>query len=509
MTPAGAARAAGAAAFAVALAGGALTLNHNLVGVFYDDGMYAGLAWALAHGLGYVHPNLPGMPAAVHFPPLYPLVLAPLFGALPVGAAALAGKVLNVALAAVGAGLIAWHATRRELLGPPPGAPWWLAAAVVAAASLAVPFLTVLTALLSEPLFGVLFACSVILADDLAAGPPPPERWSRRGVLAGAAAALALLTRSIGVAAGVGIVAFLALVRRADRKTTLAAALPVAVAGLAWGVWTLAQRSGIDPAIAASYGTYGDVVRQSGLAALASRPFDLPRPLAVLTLAWVPSVAAYYLLGVPALAIGVYGLAVLVRRSAIGATLVAYLAILAVWPVHPDRFLWAVLPWLALAWVAGAVAAWRRTQVRLLVGVLAAALTFGYGRYEARGFAGRWWTVTARAISANFSELLPWVATLPQDAVLASDGDPLVWLYGGRRTVPLYLFSYRDSGEAPATPAEQLAFFERAGVTHVLLAGPGESAAALDALLGAAPGRLALVHRWPGQRMAFEVKRER
>src|SRR5574342_103999 len=108
------------AAFAVALAGGALTLNHYLVGVFYDDGMYAGLAWALARGLGYVHPNLPGMPAAVHFPPLYPLLLAPLFGALPVSAAALAGKVLNVALAAGGAGLIAWHATRRELLGPPP-----------------------------------------------------------------------------------------------------------------------------------------------------------------------------------------------------------------------------------------------------------------------------------------------------------------------------------------------------------------------------------------------------
>ena len=503
MTAAGAARAAGMAAFAVALAGGALTLNHYLVGVFYDDGMYAGLAWALAHGLGYVHPNLPGMPAAVHFPPLYPLLLAPLFGALPVSAAALAGKVLNVALAAGGAGLIAWHATRRELLGS--AAPWWLAAAVAAAASISVPFLTVLTALLSEPLFGVLLAASIVLADELPAGPES----SRPAALAGTAAALALLTRSIGVAAGAGIVVFLALVRRGDRKTTLFAALPVAVAALAWGLWTLTHRAGIDPAIAASYGTYGDVVRQSGLAALASRPFDLPRPLAVLTLGWVPSPAAYYLLGVPALAVGVYGLALLVRRSAIGATLVAYLAILAVWPVHPDRFLWAVLPWLALAWTAGAVAAWRHRQVRLLVGVLAAALIFGYGRYEARGFAGRWWTVSARAISANFSELLPWVATLPQDAVLASDGDPLVWLYGGRRTVPLYLFSYGGGADVRATPAEQLAFFQRAGVTHVLLAGPGGSAAGLDALLGAAPGRLTLVHRWAGQRMAFEVKRER
>src|SRR5256885_15043152 len=122
-TPSHAARA-GLAAAGLAVLGGALTLNRNLVGVFYDDGVYAGLGWALGHGLGYVHPNLPGTPAAVHFPPLYPLLLAPLFRVLPVAAAALAGKVLNVGLAAVGAGLIAWHATRRELLGP--DAPRWL-----------------------------------------------------------------------------------------------------------------------------------------------------------------------------------------------------------------------------------------------------------------------------------------------------------------------------------------------------------------------------------------------
>ena len=45
---------------AVALAVGILALNQVLVGVFYDDGLYAGLATALASGLGYVHPNLPG-----------------------------------------------------------------------------------------------------------------------------------------------------------------------------------------------------------------------------------------------------------------------------------------------------------------------------------------------------------------------------------------------------------------------------------------------------------------
>jgi hypothetical protein len=61
---------AGLATAAATLAVGLLTLNQALVGVFYDDGLYAGLATALASGLGYVHPNLPGLPGAVHYPPL-------------------------------------------------------------------------------------------------------------------------------------------------------------------------------------------------------------------------------------------------------------------------------------------------------------------------------------------------------------------------------------------------------------------------------------------------------
>ena len=85
------------------MAAGILTLNRTLVGVFYDDGLYAGLATALSSGHGYVHPNLPGMPGAVHYPPLYPVILAPLFGLFSVSGAALGAKLLNAFLAACGA----------------------------------------------------------------------------------------------------------------------------------------------------------------------------------------------------------------------------------------------------------------------------------------------------------------------------------------------------------------------------------------------------------------------
>lgn len=499
-----AARRAGLAAGSVALAAGALTLNRNLVGVFYDDGLYAGLAWALAHGWGYVHPHLPGTPAAVHFPPLYPLVLAPLFGVLPVAGAAVAGKVLNVVLAALAAGLIAWHATRAELLGA--AAPVWLAGAVVAAAALAVPALTLLTALLSEPLFGVLLAGAVIAADRPGATPASAGA-------AGLAAALALLTRSIGVAAGAGIVLFLAGVRRAGWRPALAAALPVAVAALGWAAWLLQHGHGIDPDLAMDYGTYGGILSQAGLSALGANLGDLPRPLGVLAFQRLPGLRLapilYPLLGVPALVLGAYGVWLLTRRSAVGWTLVGYLAILAVWPVAPDRFLWCVLPWLALAWVAGVLGAWRVVRLRVPLAALAAAVGLGYARYELAGFGGRWWALAARPVSANFAELVPWIAALPGAPVVATDDEALVWLYTGKPAVPLYLFGYRGRTLIEPPAAEHRAFLERAGVSYVLLSGPGPSARQLDALRAAYPAWLSVVRRWPGERAAFEIRRER
>jgi hypothetical protein len=490
-------RRAGLAAGSVALVAGALTLNRNLVGVFYDDGLYAGIAWALAHGLGYVHPHLPGTPAAVHFPPLYPLLLAPLFGTLSVPVAGLAAKGLNIALAALTAGLVAWHAARTELLGA--GLSPWVAAAVVGAAAVAIPVLTMLTALLSEPLFGVLVAAAVIAADRPLAPP-------RGAGIAGLAAALALLTRSIGVAAGAGVVLFFVLVRRAAWQPIVCAAVPVAVAALGWTVWLVRHAHGIDPALAADYGTYADILGQTGLGALGSSTSDLPRPLGVLAFSWVPARWVYYALGIPALAVGLYGLILCARRSAIGFTLACYLAILALWPFPPDRFLWAVLPWLALAWTAGACALWRSERLRIPLAVLAAVVTLGYARYEGRGFAGRWWTIAAQRVSVNFGEVLPWVASLPGRAIVATDDEALVWLYTGRQAVPLYLFGYRGAAEIEPSPAAHRAFLERAGVTHVLRSGAGDSARQLDALLGAYPGWLTVVQRWSGGRAGFEVR---
>src|SRR2546430_17728592 len=82
---------------------------------------------------------------------------------------------------------------------------------------------------------------------------------------------------------------------------------------------------------------------------------------------------------------------------------------------------------------------------------------------------GRWWGTTAHGISANFADLLPWVASLPGGAVLATDDEALVWLYTGRTSVPFYVYGYRGATPTTPTPAEQRAYLERQGVTHVLL----------------------------------------
>src|SRR2546425_3031 len=182
----------------------------------------------------------------------------------------------------------------------------------------------------------------------------------------------------------------------------------------------------------------------------------------------------------------------------------------ACWPVPPDRFLWAVLPWLALAWAAGAVELWRRPRLRVPVALLAAALVAGYVRYETRGFAGRWWELSARRISRTFAEVLPALDSLPPDAVIASDHDPLVWLYTRRVAVPLYIFSYWGAHVIEPPPPVHRAYLERQGVTHVLLAGnQADGKEELERLLATYPGWLGIVRRWPDGATIFVVHRAR
>src|SRR5207245_5900341 len=135
------------------------------------------------------------------------------------------------------------------------------------------------------------------------------------------------------------------------------------------GGWRLCRASGrgeFPPAMAMNYGSYFETVRAAGLGVFWPSLRDLPRPLGNLTLNWLPAPFFFYAFGAAALGVGAYGIAYLLRRTAIAWMLVPYLAILAVWPFPGDRFIWSILAWLALVWTAGALALLRRCRPLLL-----------------------------------------------------------------------------------------------------------------------------------------------
>ena len=81
---------------ALALATGIAVVDALPVGVVADDSFYVILARAIAAGEGYRYLNVPGHPAATHFPPGYPALLALLSFVVPAfPASVVAFKALN------------------------------------------------------------------------------------------------------------------------------------------------------------------------------------------------------------------------------------------------------------------------------------------------------------------------------------------------------------------------------------------------------------------------------
>ena len=495
------------AGLAVAAVAAAL-MPRALVGVFYDDGIYLALARSLAEGHGYRLLYLPGAPEAVHYPPLYPVFLAVLWKIWPSFPDDVAlFRAANAVALGLFAGVFAAYLRRRRALS----------AGVAAAAALllatAVPLLAVTTVLFAEPLFLALAAGAWWLAD--AAGDARGRRALGLAAAAGAVAGLAALTRSIGVSVVAGTVLALAVGRH--RREAVAAAGAAAVLLLPWAMWAAVHRAGVEPVLQAGYGTYGDLLRQAGWGWLTPDAlWDVLRPLGAVALSTVAPVWRD-LAGAPALVVLVVGAIVLTRRApAVGWSLACYLVVVLLWPYGPDRFLWAALPVLGVSMVVGTAALWRagagrKGRVRWLLRSLALSgalpVLAGFVVYQANGFARGWTTSAQLGISRSFEQIVPWVReTLPASAVLAGEDEALLWLYTGRRAVPSFL--WRVEGRvARAYPADTLrAFFDRAGVTHVVITGlRSEAAPAIDELLQRYRGYLRTVMMWPGPMMALSV----
>ena len=413
-----------------------------LVGVFHDDGVYALLAQAIASGQGFHYTFLPGAPVAVHYPPLYPLLLALFWrvgAAFPDNVGLLVG--LNAPL--IGLAAAGWCHYASHVAG------WraWRAAPLAVGANLLLPTLALASALLSETLFLALLWPALVLAERAVAS---DER--RPPVVAGVATGLLMLTRTHGVALLLGLVLVLALERR-WRDAVTAAASCVAVQ-LPWLVWTALARPRVAPPLEGSYGSYlgwfidgvstggasfiGATVRantrESWLYLGDRFAAGFPTALQLLTV----------LIVVVALIVGVVRLA---RRARVTiAFFILYLGIMLVWPYNPWRFVWAVWPVAAFLTLEGVREGWMRgRQWRIAVALAAVLPVVALLRVELHAYALREWRAPGMDATRQIVPVLQWVhANVPPDDMILTEGEQTVALYESRRAAPPISFTARE-----------------------------------------------------------------
>ncbi|MDB4892787.1 MAG: hypothetical protein JWL61_4642, partial [Gemmatimonadetes bacterium] len=148
------------------------------------------------------------------------------------------------------------------------------------------------------------------------------------------------------------------------------------------------------------------------------------------------------------LVLSLAGARALVTRAPVALLfLLGYLAITLVWPFQPSRFVWGVWPLVLLVIVAAGwsitsgLSQWPR-PARAVLAVLFLWVGAGYAAYEIRAARGGWWASISRAGDKRIAAALDWTAanTSPLD-VVAADDEGAVFLYTGRKAVPVASFT--------------------------------------------------------------------
>ncbi len=421
---------------------GLLALNYLPVGGFYDDGLYTILAKSLATGHGYRFLNLPGTPAAVHYPPGYPLLLALFWKFGPAFPAnVLWFKLANVVLL----GIIAWTTCRYavRVLQLSPG----VAMLATLLGTVTIPILVLTTLVLSEPLFLALLLPALILAERMTRERPIRRQAVVLGVLSG----VVMLVRSIGVMLVVAVLV-LWLIRRHWRAAAWYAAATLVVVA-PWLIWSSAHAHDVAPVLRGSYGSYfgwflGGL--QTGGLPFLIATIRVNVPTLLLGVA-----ASFQLVGGTVVAAGTalalvlllgYGAWCARRRAPVTLLFLGlYLAVVIAWPNQPLRFAWGVWP-LLMAVLLVPLNAMRApdTKHALRVGIAVAALALvpGLLRYNVRGYQGRWWESIPRSMTTREQPAIGWIREhVPSSDVVAAEAEPMVYLYDERQAVPVATFT--------------------------------------------------------------------
>jgi hypothetical protein len=491
------------------LATGLAIVDALPVGVVADDAFYVILARALATGQGYRALNLPGHPAGTHFPPGYPALLALLSFVAPAFPASVAVfKALNAVFLAASAVLVARLLRRRLDMG----AGWCVA--LGAATAVSVPLLILSNLVLSELCF-LAFALGLLVALEHLVD-EPASHW--RVLALGAAIGVCALVRTHGVVL-VPAAALVLLARRRWRDAALLTGAAVLTL-LPWQLWTARHGGRLPGPLLGMYDSYAAWwmrgVREMGPSMIAQTVRKTTSETSVmLSVLFSPLRTdvgrSATLAALTALAVA--GVIAMRRRMPVTLLFLAgYLFIVLIWPFQTARFVWTIWPLLlavvgAGGWAAIAHRGWR-LPIRIALAASLLWVTVGYGAYELRGIRGAWWSSIGRANAPRLATTVQWVAThTTPDEVVASEYEGAVWLYTGRRALPII----------PLTPAQYLRDYSakenvREGLQPLLdaypvqtvVAGAGKAYEAATLLSTEQPNRLKLRERFAGG-AAFSV----
>jgi hypothetical protein len=497
---------------ALALAAGLAVLDSRPVGVVHDDAMYVILARSLASGQGYRYLNLPGAPEATHFPPGYPALLAAVSWIAPAfPASVVVFKALNALFLAAAAVLVARFAATRAM-----GRGWALA--LGAASAVSVPLLVLGSMVMSEPLFLALLLALLPALESFVERPSS----ARKALLLGAALAACTLVRSHGIV----LLPAVLLVLAAHRRWRAAGLIAVAAIGclLPWQLWSAAHSGQLPAPLLGNYDTYASWwlrgLRVMGISMIPETlGRTIPETLGMLGILFSPMrasaarTATVLVLGV----LAGTGAWTLWRRMPVTLLFLAgYAAIVLIWPFNPSRFVWGVWPLLLLLVMAGAYAALSQPSriappARLALLASFAWVAVGYAAYESRGIRGSWWSSIARANTARIAPAVQWALenTAPSD-VLAAEDEGAMYLYTGRRAVPVFSFTtaqYLRDHAAAQNAAEGLAPILAAYPVSTVIVGSRKTVDAADHLVTSPTPPLALRADFPGG-VAYSVLRK-
>jgi hypothetical protein len=167
----------------------------RVVGLFVDDAWYVVLAQSLATGQGYSLPNSPSVNILPLYPPAFPFLLSLIYRIAPSFPDNVYAFKLVSVIAMLLVGILAYrHFQRvREL-------PWFVAMALTLATALSPLLVFMATSTLMSECFFTLIFLLVIVLTERSAQAGASAKGLQLAALAGTVAAIAFLTRSIGVA---------------------------------------------------------------------------------------------------------------------------------------------------------------------------------------------------------------------------------------------------------------------------------------------------------------------